>query len=734
MCHNMSCNTTSVPYKLMQDRVTQAVTHVRWCSSMDLIALCYAQSNHIHIYRPSNFQRLHVIQPNQLSTANSNENLTVDDICWSTNGLLLAVASSRGNESKVIASAIDLIDLESGNVVFSIHDRPHVYQKLYWLNYEFDNRSDIEKLHKASVVSVLPLLELPDPGTIASGFSAVPFETRHHALLKPMSSFHILVALSTGQIAEFYAMGVMHIMSIELSSFLMFGERITNLKFANNFEQMLVFKENEDGIVNVCQIDLSHVFNTRSCEDIVSNYTQFIHCYDILCNDSSLKSSPSAKDQTILYQSSKIGQCIEYIQSQWDQLFNKQFVPLFNQLHNLMKQESLTSTTQINNQEFSSIFSTMMILGTVDHPTLQWLSVNATDQNLTKLLRQAQQTQKTLSIYLLDYIQRYLEHIILRFSSLSPSMNSELLKTSEALYTLAYQILNTFCNTIQGIEQFIEAIRHIQVKVCGKSKQRLMMQQMTQNTAPLPLKPVNMSKVIQFLKGEWLSDSCSPLLLQLKQQHQALGRLFEATFDRKAHALTSQVSHSLLTNILIPIPNYQVLCLKSYKPRNQMLLVGQLVEHPSNSGQYFQILRFNPANSSNIECIQIGVPDGFYVEWANFYGEDQLFCLVRREDTQIGDEESGNTNEASLFMITCSFADSSWRSLDETNTEIQDVSEMHILKQRAFMHEGTLQNVDIMDGKICLGCVIIDVQHTTSANTGNIQKRLCIFDMEEDEE
>lgn len=56
--------------------------------------------------------------------------------------------------------------------------------------------------------------------------------------------------------------------------------------------------------------------------------------------------------------------------------------------------------------------------GKADHPTLRWFSSAMNEQNLVKLLRQLEQIRKTISVYIMDHLQRYIEHALYRLTKI----------------------------------------------------------------------------------------------------------------------------------------------------------------------------------------------------------------------------------------------------------------------------------------------------------------------------
>lgn len=124
--------------------------------------------------------------------------------------------------------------------------------------------------------------------------------------------------------------------------------------------------------------------------------------------------------------------------------------------------------------------------------------------------------------------------------------------------------------------------------------------------------------------------------------------------------------------------------------------------------QYLHLTKIEPIGSPSTTTICI--PDGFSIEFCNIYDDDQLFCLLRSQ----AEDTAGQ-----MAMVTCSYSDCTW------TTNATDAEEMQITKHR-LLEKGELRGVDIVGGKVRMGCVVTNVDDKPGSN-------ICIFDMEDDE-
>ncbi len=753
-----------IAFKVLQDMMltNNEIGIVRWCRTMDLLAVSFRNTHQVHVIRPSNLQRLHIVHPSQLllrSCSHVTSTLTVggevnqrkksggtkvsniDDLCWSADGLLLAIASSSSSSSSPSPSSgtsdnvdycgIDLLDLESGQIVYSIrpsdstiasipssqstHKRQ--YCKLYWLNHEqlIENvQAQLNERTHHSENSVRPLFGLPDFNSLLTNQNIkVPIDTRHHALLKPVQSFHVLVALTDTRCLDFYAMGTMYMFSIYLTAIGMTQDTdtVTNVTVAKDFSHVVLSVEDDLCLSRVVTVSLMDVLCPQRALSIAADYSHFIHAHDILFDDILLRSPDGAN-------SSKIGRCIHIMHTIWEQLFTKQFLPLFTDLHTNIVRENLLVQNNQPSENINSALVTLLAAGTVDHPTLQWLTINANDQNLTKLVRALRQVHRALTTYTIDYLQNYIESVIVRLSNMFHT-HCEPVRIAQNLYKLCQQTMDQSNLVFRELDDLLEFIRHAQLRICGKSKVTQRLQQMGQ-FVPLPLRTYDVKLVSRCLRSAWTTDRLTHHFQRVHSEYCHLRQALSTMMQDRGNALSIQLSAAIAPTVRQPtVFQGQVLSVQASNNNNDhtcTCTLVQLMESGEQAGeQFLHLSRIEPRDST-VETATVCIPEGFSIEYCNFYGEDtyQLFCLLRSHDPDTAGQ---------IAMVTCSYAQVSWTNASSVFTEAEA---MHIVKHRTLERKGELCGVDIVGGKVSLGCIVTSLEERRGFHWS-------IFDMEENE-
>ncbi len=639
--------------------------------TMDLLALVLeGDDQQVHIHR-NNFQRLFSVK---INCSKSDEGFSIRAACFKPDGKILAVGCEDGT--------LHLVDIESASVTFACETVSEI-TNLVWSsrNLPIDISDKFLWEKKAQ-----PLLKLEDPNTLAMSFDTenvdkeqvapcvdVPDTTMQQPLFQ-FDPFNVLVVTTVSEI-QLRANGSFVFLRLPMNNQALWAS------IAANMEILSFMSNTSEG--NLLSVVRENVFAPHTIEDVAKSGRVWSHVYQMLRSDDMATG------------------CIKHMEESWSAFYKNLYTPLFEKLKNQMTLENVRG-------DIGDAFAQVLVSGTVDHPTMQWISTVATEQHLTKLIRQLQITHRTLRKYAVDYLQRYLQHILLGLSSVLTRKNQSHEDLLSQVSTLLVQTCKggafTIDEDVSNIQHFLQWLRHVHQRISGKTPARNNQQQAQQ---PLPMEPITNSKISKYLIAtnfENRIDSVGQTISSLKEGFDKLAdsadQVFATLCDNMSSAFAKQLPASTSEHAIMVQPA------DSHLDQDG----NQLVAFRHELYVVLMRIKQDQIERCTIELCQLAscYSIHFYINDA-----ESLFCI-------------GTTEEGFVRMMMLPLGDVQWQLFTEFGECFMDPETVEPSKVRDFETFNEVDSVAIGD-KRGLACIVLK-------EAGKQGKTLHLFDLEDDEE
>ncbi|KAL0480627.1 hypothetical protein AKO1_006897 [Acrasis kona] len=324
------------------------------------------------------------------------------------------------------------------------------------------------------------------------------------------------------------------------------------------------------------------------------------------------------------------------------------------------------------------------------------------------MIKQLQSTLLSIRKYNLDYIQRNLQHVLLRLGSVFDKNDRKHEEISTKLSNLILQSgLNQFDQAILPFHRFLQWLRNIQQRICGKSAA-------SEGTArPLPIENVPGSEVLKFLKEHPLdeTDAVGSKIQDMSNQFSELHNNINDVFSMISIVVSSDfninLSNRLRTCHELPKPDSWFT-----KDDEQFLLFRQDL--------YIVIVRM--LSDMILETCTIELHEHLSeCHKIEFYGQDSLFCVgivhVEEEINRV------------VKMLTISLEQVVWVPFHEYGECFMNGAPASIIKERDIYdaNYNVIQSVAVGTSRGLASVVL-------SASEGRTGNYLYLFDLEDDEE
>jgi hypothetical protein len=644
--------------------------------TMDLIAFVLEDDDQqVHVHRNNNFQRLFTVK---INCTKSVEGYSITVACWRPDGKLLAVGCEDGS--------LHLVDIESSSVSFACNTESSILN-LSWIEQNFSLETNDMFLWEKKA---LPLIKLEDPNTLAMTFdteqveteSVIPVDVPDTTMLQhPLFHFDRLTVLVVTTESEIQLRSNGSFLFLRLSTnnppvWASLTTDLDKLSFVVSTEEVSALKVIQDNI-----------FAPYTVNDLSKCGKQWMHVHRMLQGEDMADG------------------CLTHMEECWSSFYQTHYLPMFEKLRHQMEQECVDT-------DLCQAFSQILVSGTVDHPTMQWISTIATEQHLVKLLRQLQLIHHTLRKYAVDHLQRYLEHTSLRLSSVlsrhDPQHVELLAQVSKLLLETCEGGSFKIDDHISSIQHMLHWFRQIHLRVCGKTSGRASTQQQAQQ--PLPMETITNSRIVKYLRTSGFEDgrdSVGEIITTLRNGFEKVSTTVEQVFSK----LCDQVSESYTRRSLANVSEYSV--------------IPPEATHVDTDGHQFIALRhelyvilLRITSRTHIETCTIELEQLSKCHSVHFYGQDSLFCIgnVEQEDEQF------------VRMIMVSLEEVEWLPFSEFGECFMNAVPANVSKDRDIRGVSFTEIDSVAVGASRgLACIIL-------RETDRPSKNMYLFDLEDEEE